>query len=135
MSRQRYLTLLLVVLASYVAAPAQTAQVVDVDEAGVRKSASKKPLPVFPESSRKRRSQGVAVVRLVYDGAGVVVNVELLEAPDSAIGEAIVDAVRQWKFKPSSIRGRPVNIRGKLTFYCVIDQKGIGRVQNPKQFR
>ena len=135
MSPQIFLTLLLVILASWLAAVAQTAQVVDVDEAGIRKSAYKKALPTFPESSRKRRSQGVAVVQLVYDGSGTVVKVEVLEAPDSEIGEAIVDAVRHWKFKPSSIRGKPVNIRGKLTFYCVVDQKGIGRVQHPKQFR
>jgi TonB family protein len=135
MSPQRSLTLLLIVLASWLAAVAQTAQVVDVDEAGIRKSAYKKTLPTFPESSRKRRSEGVAVVQLVYDGTGTVVEVEVLEAPDAEIGEAIVNAVRHWKFKPSSIRGKPVNIRGKLTFYCVIDPKGIGRVQNPKQFR
>ena len=135
MSRRRFLTLLLFVLASCVAAVGQTAQVIDVDEAGIRKSASKKTLPAFPESSRKRRSQGVAVVQLVYNGQGTVDHVEVLEAPDLEISKAVVDAVRQWKFKPSFIRGKPVNIRGKLTFYCVIDQKGVGRVQNPKQFR
>lgn len=135
MSRRRFLTLLLFVLASCVAAVGQTVQVIDVDEAGIRKSASKKPLPAFPESSRKRRSQGVAVVQLVYNGHGTVDHVEVLEAPDSEISKVVVDAVRQWKFKPSFIRGKPVNIRGKLTFYCVIDRKGVGRVQNPKQFR
>lgn len=135
MTRQPFLKLLLVILASCVAAMGQAAQVIDVDEAGIRKSASKKILPVFPESSRKRLSQGVAVVQLIYNGDGTVDHVEVLEAPDSEIGEAVVAAVRKWKFKPSFIRGKPVNIRGKLTFYCVIDQKGIGRVQNPKQFR
>jgi len=135
MLRRRYLTLLLVVLATCFVAMGQDAQVVDVDEAGIRKSASKTIMPVFPESSRKLRSQGVAVVQLVYDGNGTVVKVEVIEAPDSEIGEAIVNAVRQWKFRPSSIRGKAVNIRGKLTFYCVIDQKGTARVQNPKQFR
>lgn len=75
------------------------------------------------------------MVRLEYDGNGTVVSVEVLEAPDSELGRAIADAVRQWTFKPSSIRGEPINIRGKLTFYCLIDRKGIGRVQNPKQFR
>ena len=75
------------------------------------------------------------MVRLMYGGNGVVINVDVLEAPDSEIGSAIADAVRHWTFKPSSIRGVPVNIRGKLTFYCLIDSKGIGRVQNPKQFR
>ena len=132
-----YLSLLLLLICSlsYFVAVGQTAKVVDVDEAGIRRSAAKKTLPAFPEGSRKRRSQGVAVVRLEYDGTGMVVNVEVLEAPDSEIGDAIVHAVRHWTFKPSSIRGEPVNVRGKLTFYCLIDRNGIGRVQNPKQFR
>lgn len=129
------LLLLLICFLSCLVAEGQTAKVVDVDEAGIRRSASKKILPVFPEASRKRGSQGVAVVRLEYDGNGMVVNVDVLEAPDSEIGGAVADAVRHWTFKPSSIRGEPVNVRGKLTFYCVIDSKGIGRVQNPKQFR
>jgi TonB family protein len=135
MLRRPYLALLFALFASCLASVAQTAQVIDVDEAGIRKSAYKKILPGFPEGSRKRRSQGVAVVQLEYDGNGTVVKVEVLEAPDSQIGESIADAVRHWTFKPSSIRGKPVNIRGKLTFYCVIDRKGIGRVQHPKQFR
>ena len=75
------------------------------------------------------------MVRLEYDGKGTVVNVDILEAPDSEIGDAIAEAVRHWTFKPSSIRGQPVNIRGKLTFYYLIDRKGIGHVQDPKQFR
>lgn len=129
------LLLLLICFISCLIAAGQTAKVVDVDEAGIRRSASKKILPAFPEGSRKRRSQGVAVVRLEYDGKGRVIKVDVLEAPDSEIGRAIADAVRNWTFKPSSIRGEPVNIRGKLTFYCLIDRNGIGRVQNPKQFR
>ena len=135
MSRPHLSLLLLICFLSCVVAEGQTAKVVDVDEAGIRRSASKKILPAFPEGSRKRRSQGVAVVRLEYDGNGTVVSVDVLEAPDSEIGGAIADAVRHWTFKPSSIRGEPVSIRGKLTFYCLIDRNGIGRVQNPKQFR
>lgn len=136
MSRRPHLSLLLLTcFLSCLVTEGQTAKVVDVDEAGIRTSASKKTLPVYPEGSRKRRSQGVAVVRLEYDGNGTVVSVDVLEAPDFEIGRAIAETVWHWTFKPSSIRGEPVNIRGKLTFYCMIDRKGIGRVQNPKQFR
>ncbi len=136
MSQRPSLSLLLLIcFLSCLATAGQATKVVNVDEAGIRRSAAKKTLPAFPEDSRKRRSQGVAVVRLEYDGNGTVVSVEVLEAPDSELGRAIADAVRQWTFKPSSIRGEPINIRGKLTFYCLIDRKGIGRVQNPKQFR
>jgi hypothetical protein len=43
--------------------------------------------------------------------------------------------MKQWKFKPSKLEQKPVSIRGKITFYFVIDEKGKGAVQNPKQFQ
>src|SRR5687768_2306359 len=59
-----------------------------------------------------------------------------LEAPSKSIGDAVVTAVKQWKFVPSKKEdGTPVSVRGKLTFYFEIDKDGNGRVQNPKQYR
>jgi hypothetical protein len=43
--------------------------------------------------------------------------------------------MKQWKFKPAKLNEKPVSIRGKITFYFVIDAKGKGEVKNPKQFQ
>jgi TonB family protein len=59
----------------------------------------------------------------------------ILESPADNIGAAVVDAIRQWKFKPSTVGGQPISVRGKLTFYFVIDADGKGHVENPKQFQ
>jgi TonB family protein len=107
-----------------------------VGEDGMRKSASKVVMPSYPDEARKRRQQGVAVVELEYDANGDVVSSSILEAPSTSIGDAVVSAVKQWKFVPSKKQdGTPVSVQGKLTFYFEIDKEGNARVQNPKQYR
>jgi len=65
-----------------------------------------------------------------------VVNTTVLETPSTSIGDAVVRAVKEWKFAPSKKQdGTPVSVRGKLTFYFEIGKDGKGVVQNPKQYR
>ena len=114
----------------------QDEQPIRVAEDGMRKSASKTVMPTYPNEALKKREQGVAVVELQYDAKGDVVHTSVLEAPSNSIGDAVVVALKQWKFVPSKKQdGTPVSVRGKLTFYFEIDKDGNGRVQNPKQFR
>jgi len=106
-----------------------------VNEDGIRRSASKTTMPVYPADSKAHRIQGVVVVDLEYDGDGNVVWVNVIESPDQSTGKAAIDAVRNWKFLRTTVRGQPVHVKGKLTFYFRIDRNGIGRVENPKQFK
>ena len=117
--------------------PIQNEQAIRVGEDGIRKSASKTVMPLYPEEALKKREQGVAVIELEFDAKGDVVDISVLETPSKSIGDAVVIAAKQWKFVPTRKKGdgAPVSIRGKLTFYFEIDKDGKGRVQNPKQFR
>jgi TonB family protein len=115
---------------------AQDPPAILVGEDGMRKSAAKAVMPVYPQEALKKRVQGVVVSELQYDGKGEVTRVSILETPASTIGDAVTQAVKQWKFVPSKRPdGTPVNIRGKLTFYFEVDKDGKGHVENPKQFR
>ena len=114
----------------------QDEQAIRVGEDGMRKSASKTVMPSYPEEALKKRQQGVVVVELQHDAKGDVVSTAVLETPSRSIGDAVVIAVKQWKFVPSKKPdGTAVSVRGKLTFYFEIDKEGKGLVQNPKQFR
>ena len=116
--------------------PVQNEQAIRVGEDGMRRSASKTVMPSYPEEALKKREQGVAVVELQYDAKGDVVDTAVVEAPSKSIGDAVVRAIKQWKFVPSKKQdGTAVSIRGKLTFYFDIDKEGKGLVQNPKQYR
>ena len=109
--------------------------VVKVGEDGIRKSAAQTVMPVYPKESLKKRVKGVAVAEVQYNGNGDVTEVKILESPDATTGEAVVKAMLQWKFKPSKLDEKPISIRGKITFYFVIDANGKGGVENPKQFQ
>lgn len=116
--------------------PQPNEEAIRVGEDGMRKSASTTVMPSYPEEALKKREQGVAVVELQYDAKGDVVSTSVLEAPSKSIGDAVVRAIKEWKFVPSKKQdGTPVSVRGKLTFYFEIDKEGNGRVQNPKQYR
>lgn len=109
--------------------------VVRVGEDGMRKSAEKTVMPIYPQDTLKKELQGVAVIEAQYNGKGEVTDAVVVEAPAPSMGQAAVDAVKQWKFKPSSLAGKPISVRGKLTFYFVFDKDKKGRVENPKQFQ
>ena len=112
---------------------AQTIRSVTVTEVTLRKHALKVVMPKFPEAARRNRAQGVAVAQLEVNEQGDASRIEVLEAPDPSIEEAVKRALGEWRFKPASIGGKAVPLRGKLTFYYVIE-KGKGRVKNPQQF-
>ena len=113
---------------------AQSPTAVRASEKSLRKIATHVVMPDYPEEARKRGDKGVAVADLEIDGKGDVVYLDVLEAPDVLIKQAVLDAVKQWKFSPTTIGDSPVSVRGKLTFYYIINEKGVGRVENPRQF-
>jgi TonB family protein len=97
---------------------------VRVGEDGIRKSAIYTVLPAYPKEAQKNRRQGVVVMEVKYNSKGLVTAVTVIEAPAPSIEKAAIEAVRQWKFQPSkTLKGDPVSVRGKLTFYFVLDKK------------
>jgi len=109
---------------------AQSSKIIKVSEGALRQRAIKTVIPPFPNEAKKRKAQGVAVVRLNIDERGEVTSVVVLEAPDPSVRGAVANAVGQWRFKPATWENRPVHLQGKLTFYYVI-KRGKARVENP----
>ncbi len=105
------------------AAQAQTGK---TSEVTLRRMALTSVTPTYPASSVKAGLSGIAVADLVTAPAGDVQSVEILEAPDPAIGEAVRAALGQWKFP-----AMPRPMQAKMTFYFRIEQ-GKGRVVSPQ---
>lgn len=134
---QAYVSLVKSILAKKAATPIAKIQekVIKVGEDGIRKSAAKIVMPSYPAKSLKTKAAGVAVAEVQYNGEGVVTDVKILESPDSSTGQSVTDAMKQWKFNPSQLEGKPISVRGKITFYFAINEKGKGEVKNPTQFQ
>lgn len=110
----------------------QESIIVRVSEIALRRATINIVMPSYPEEAINQKANGIAVVELLTDGEGNVDKINILEAPHPTIRKALVAAVKQWKFKPSTANGMSVRYSGKLTFYFVIDDKGIATVRNPR---
>lgn len=70
--------------------------------------------PRYPELARRAHIQGQVLVRCVIDTAGNVVGLDVVSGPPVLV-EAAVDAVRQWRYKPTLLNGVPVEVEMTVT--------------------
>lgn len=60
---------------------------------------------------------GPAIFESVIDKNGSVRDIEVLRAlPSAPLTYCALEALRQWKFKPATIDGQPVEVLFNLTF-------------------
>jgi periplasmic protein TonB len=65
--------------------------------------------PVYPELPRLARQEGQAVIEAVIGVTGDVVETRVLRATP-LFADAALAAVRQWKYRPTLLNGRPVPV-------------------------
>lgn len=69
--------------------------------------------PVYPEEAIKHRLGGVVRLDVVIAKDGSVQNVRVLEGHAMLI-QAAIDAVKQWKYQPALLDGRPLEVDAVL---------------------
>jgi TonB family protein len=73
------------------------------------------PNPIYPEAARRARIQGVVVLECTIGKDGRVQSVKVLRGLPLGLTETAVDAVNKWKFKASTLNGKPVEVLYILT--------------------
>ena len=73
------------------------------------------PNPIYPEAARRARIQGVVVLECTIGKDGTVTEAKVLRGLPLGLTEAAQDAVRKWKFKASTLNGKPVEVLYILT--------------------
>lgn len=68
------------------------------------------PSPEYTEIARKDKVEGVVTVGLVVDEHGLPQRVKLLRGLGDGLDEKAVDAVKQYRFKPTTENGKPVAV-------------------------
>lgn len=71
----------------------------------------KKVDPVYPEIARQLKIEGMVVVRMIVGPDGRVKHAEILKSAHEILNEPVLEAVRQWIFKPGKQMGQPVSVR------------------------
>jgi periplasmic protein TonB len=69
-----------------------------------------------PDFRRLGRVQGVPVVEAVISATGEVTEARMLKPINPEFDAAVLDTVRQWRFKPATQNGKPVSVYYVLTF-------------------
>lgn len=75
------------------------------------------PEPVYTEMARRARIQGTVIIRATVDRDGRVTDLKVLRALPLGLTESAVTAVRQWRFEPGTLRGKPVPVLYALTVH------------------
>jgi TonB family protein len=66
----------------------------------------KKVFPVYPKAARQARVEGIVIFEIMTDIYGRVQETRVLRSVQ-LLDQAAVDAVRQWRYEPLIINGRP----------------------------
>jgi len=86
----------------------------DVTQLDVIPKAIHQVAPVYPLAMRLDEAGGFALVSIIADREGNVVEATVTRATDPAFGEAALTAVRAWKFSPGQKSGRAVSTKMQL---------------------
>jgi protein TonB len=73
---------------------------------------------VYPLEAREKHIEGTALLEIVVGTNGSVEQIEVLSGPQ-VLAKAAMDAVRQWKYEPTYIKGSAVKVvtRVQVSFH------------------
>jgi len=89
-------------------------KVVDLPPAAAEGSLLRRVEPQYPEDARQQQIQGAVVLEVRIGGDGAVQDVQVISGP-AELAHASIDAVKQWRFKPHLVDGRPMPMQTRIT--------------------
>lgn len=93
------------------AVPSLKAGVLDPSHVSVVPTTIERTRPKYPAELRSAGLSGEATIFFVVKADGAVADALVIKANDTRFGDAALAAVRQWKFRPATVDGKPVNCR------------------------
>ncbi|MCX7869936.1 MAG: energy transducer TonB, partial [Terrimicrobiaceae bacterium] len=84
--------------------------------------------PRYPESARRAKQEGRAIVRASISAEGRVQSARILRSSGHAVlDRAALDAVRRWRFLPRRINGQPQPGEVDVPINFFLTESGLGR--------
>lgn len=77
--------------------------------------------PVYPAQAKQDHVQGTVQLDVIIDKEGHVDKISVLTGPQPLI-DAAVEAVTQWKYKPTFLNGEPVRVETTVTVNFTLSQ-------------
>lgn len=70
--------------------------------------------PMYPESAKAEHIDGKVVLRAIIDKDGCVKELTVVSG-DDMLTKSALRAVRQWRYRPTMLRGRPIQVVTTIT--------------------
>jgi TonB family protein len=86
----------------------------------------KKVEPVYPDEARKAGIEGLVVLEGTIDTEGNVSKVKVLKGENESLNKAAAEAVKQWKYKPAILKGKPMPVNFTVTVKFSLNDKESG---------
>ena len=64
--------------------------------------------PVYPAEAKAKGIAGIVILETAIDETGAVGDVRILKPLPFGLDKAAADAVRQWRWEPATLDGKPV---------------------------
>lgn len=71
--------------------------------------------PRYPESAKQRHVQGAVILRAIIQTDGTVRSLHVVSTPDASLAFAALGAVRQWRYTPYLLNGKPRAVKTEVT--------------------
>jgi TonB family protein len=66
--------------------------------------------PVYPVAAKTARVQGTVELQATISKDGVPLELRVLSSPSDDLSQSSLEAVRQWRYRPTLLNGNPVEI-------------------------
>jgi TonB family protein len=66
--------------------------------------------PTYTKEALRAQISGIVIIEAVIGRDGLVKNASVLKPLPFGLDHAAIDAVKQWKFKPGTLAGKPVDV-------------------------
>jgi len=80
------------------------------------------PEPTYPQEAEKQRIQGTVRLRAVISRTGNVTRLEV-SSGNRVLGQAAINAVRNWKYRPTLLNGEAVEVDTTIDVVFKLGQK------------
>lgn len=75
--------------------------------------------PVYPPLARQARIQGAVILEAIIGKNGSIENLRLVSG-HPMLAPAAIEAVRQWRYRPYTLNGQPVDVETQVTVNFVL---------------
>ena len=76
----------------------------------------------YTEEARNAGINGIVILEVVIGSDGLVKKASVLKPLPFGLNQAAIDAVTQWKFKPGTLNGKPVDVIFNLVVIFRLDK-------------